>query len=129
MKVGVPKEIKTHENRVGPGARQRSRTNAEWSRGYNRGIRWCWRRITDAVFEEAGARIVAGADEIFSAADMVVKVKEPQKVERKKLRPGQILFTYLHLAPDPGKRKIFCPAARRVSPMKRSRQLMAPCRF
>jgi alanine dehydrogenase len=48
------------------------------------------------------ARMVAGsADEVFAKADMIVKVKEPQAGERKKLRPGQVLFTYLHLAPDP----------------------------
>ena len=49
----------------------------------------------------AGARIATDADEIFRACDLVVKVKEPLAPERKKLRPGQVLFTYLHLAPDP----------------------------
>jgi alanine dehydrogenase len=56
---------------------------------------------TDAEYELAGAVIVQGADEVFARADMVVKVKEPQTGERAQLRPGQLLFTYLHLAPDP----------------------------
>ena len=54
----------------------------------------------DAIFEKAGARIVATADEVFAEAQMIVKVKEPQPVEWKRLKPQQILFTYLHLAPD-----------------------------
>jgi alanine dehydrogenase len=57
--------------------------------------------FTDEDYRLAGAEMVNGPDEIFSKAEMVVKVKEPQAEERKRLRPGQILFTYLHLAPDP----------------------------
>jgi alanine dehydrogenase len=55
----------------------------------------------DAAYVAAGAKIVATAAEIFASADMIVKVKEPQAIERKMLREGQLLFTYLHLAPDP----------------------------
>src|SRR3546814_17759483 len=55
----------------------------------------------DRFYEEAGAQIVATATEIFAAAEMIVKVKEPQPAERAMLREGQILYTYLHLAPDP----------------------------
>src|SRR4029078_7951355 len=55
----------------------------------------------DDVYANAGAEVVATAEEVFSRAEMIVKVKEPQAVERKRLRQGQILFTYLHLAPDP----------------------------
>ena len=53
----------------------------------------------------AGAKIVDTAEEVFAKADMIVKVKEPQAVERKRLREGQVLFTYLHLAPDPEQTK------------------------
>jgi alanine dehydrogenase len=55
----------------------------------------------DAAYEKAGARIVPTAEDVFAAADMIVKVKEPQAVEYRRLKPHQILFTYLHLAPDP----------------------------
>ena len=57
--------------------------------------------LSDADYVAAGAKIIDTADEIFANADMIVKVKEPQAEERKKLHPGQILFTYLHLTPDP----------------------------
>jgi alanine dehydrogenase len=56
--------------------------------------------LSDDEYARAGAEIVAEAAEVFARADMIVKVKEPLAVERKRLRPGQILFTYLHLAPD-----------------------------
>jgi alanine dehydrogenase len=56
---------------------------------------------SDAVYEKAGARIAASAAEVFARAELIVKVKEPQPNERKLLRAGQVLFTYLHLAPDP----------------------------
>ena len=59
----------------------------------------------DAAYQAAGAKIVGTAQEIFAQADMVVKVKEPQAIERKMLREGQVLFTYLHLAPDPEQTK------------------------
>jgi alanine dehydrogenase len=81
MHVGVPKEIKTHEYRVG---------------------------LTPSAVREyiaAGADIAADAASIFAAADMIVKVKEPQPQEWDMLRAGQILFTYLHLAPDPEQTK------------------------
>ena len=101
MKVGVPKEIKVHEYRVGltpssvrevvaHGHAVLVQTQAGGGIG-----------ATDADYERAGATIVGGAAEVFAGADMIVKVKEPQSVERKMLRDGQVLFTYLHLAPDP----------------------------
>ena len=106
MLVGVPKEIKNHEYRVGltpngaaalvrNGHQVLVETNAGAGVGFD-----------DAMYMKAGAKIAKTADEIFSAADMVVKVKEPQAVECKKLRAGQILFTYLHLAPDPEQTKM-----------------------
>ncbi len=101
MKIGVPKEIKNHEYRVGltpSSVRELASHGHELlvERGAGAGI-----GAADAVYEKAGARILATAAEVFAAADMVVKVKEPQPVEIARLRPGQVLFTYLHLAPDP----------------------------
>ncbi len=100
MRIGVPKEIKVHEYRVGliPSSvhelvHHGHEVLVEKGAGLGAGL-------TDADYIAAGGKIVDTADEIFANADMVVKVKEPQAVERKKLRPGQILFTYLHLAPD-----------------------------
>jgi len=101
MKIGVPKEIKVHEYRVGltpSSVRELIAHGHEVvvERGAGAGI-----GAGDAAYEKAGARILPGADEVFAAADMIVKVKEPQPVEIARLRAGQILFTYLHLAPDP----------------------------
>jgi alanine dehydrogenase len=101
MLVGVPKEIKAQEARVGlvPGSvREIIRAGSEVIVETNAGIGI---GITDAAYEAAGAEIVDTADEIFSRADLVIKVKEPQPSECRCLREGQILFTYLHLAPDP----------------------------
>jgi alanine dehydrogenase len=101
MLIGVPKEIKVREYRVGlVPANVRELTErghsviVETQAGAGIGA-------TDDLYEAAGATIVQTAAEIFARAEMVVKVKEPQAAERKQLRPGQILFTYLHLAPDP----------------------------
>jgi alanine dehydrogenase len=100
MLVGVPKEVKTHEYRVGlvPGSvRELVHHGHEVviESGAGAGI-----GFENADYERAGARIAAGADEVFAAADMVVKVKEPQPAEIARLKPGQVLFTYLHLAAD-----------------------------
>ena len=101
MKIGCPKEIKPQEFRVGmtPDAAREAVNNGhdviiETKAGLGAGF-------ADADYVAAGARIVDTAEEVFAKADMIVKVKEPQAVERKRLRPGQVLFTYLHLAPDP----------------------------
>ncbi len=101
MRIGCPKEIKNHEERVGltpESARELARHGHEvWiESGAGLGI-----DATDAEYQAAGAKIVQGPDPIFAECEMVVKVKEPQAGERKKLRDGQILYTYLHLAPDP----------------------------
>lgn len=101
MLIGVPREIKNHEYRVGltpesvrelvdAGQKVVMETGAGSGIGAN-----------DAEYRAAGASIARSAGSIFKRADMIVKVKEPQVVERKMLRPGQILYTYLHLAPDP----------------------------
>src|SRR5437764_8088995 len=100
MRVGVPKEIKDNEYRVGlVPSTVRELTDAghrvlvEAGAGVGAGL-------ADADYTAAGGEIVADADQVFARAELIVKVKEPLKVERSKLRPGQILFTYLHLAPD-----------------------------
>jgi alanine dehydrogenase len=101
MRIGVPKEIKTHEYRVGltpasvrelveHGHEVLVETDAGDAIG-----------LVDAMYRSAGARIAANAEEVFADAELLVKVKEPQAEERARLREGQVLFTYLHLAPDP----------------------------
>jgi alanine dehydrogenase len=101
MIVGCPKEIKPQEFRVGltPAAVHELtghghtvliETNAGTGAGF-----------TNDDYVAAGATLIETAAEVFERADMIVKVKEPQAIERKMLRPGQLLFTYLHLAPDP----------------------------
>ncbi len=100
MLVGVPKEIKDNEFRVGmtPGSvaeltHHGHSVLVEKSAGIGSGL-------TDGEYAAAGATLVDGPQEIFARAEMVVKVKEPLASERKLLRPGQVLYTYLHLAPD-----------------------------
>lgn len=101
MRIGTPKEIKNHEYRVGLTPESVTELVAnqhevlvETQAGSGIGA-------MDQDYIDAGARIVETAAEIFAECDMVVKVKEPQAVERAQLRKGQILYTYLHLAPDP----------------------------
>jgi alanine dehydrogenase len=101
MLIGVPKEIKNHEYRVGlipasvrelihHGHKVLVETKAGSGIGFD-----------DAAYQAAGATIAASAADVFAQADMIVKVKEPQPNECKMLRKGQLLYTYLHLAPDP----------------------------
>jgi alanine dehydrogenase len=101
MLIGVPKEIKVHEYRVGlvpagvrelihHGHKVLVETNAGAGIGFD-----------DKAYKDAGATVAANAAEVFEKAEMIVKVKEPQPKECKMLRKGQLLFTYLHLAPDP----------------------------
>jgi alanine dehydrogenase len=101
MLIGVPKEIKVREYRVGltpTSVRELSALGhqviVEHDAGAGIGM-------DDADYERAGATIVANARDVFDRAEMIVKVKEPQVAERKMLRPEHVLFTYLHLAPDP----------------------------
>jgi alanine dehydrogenase len=101
MLIGVPKEIKNHEYRIGltpAGARELighgHQVIVQKDGGTAIGL-------ADEQYEKAGAQIVDSAEEIFARADMIIKVKEPQPVECKMLREGQVLYTYLHLAPDP----------------------------
>ena len=101
MHIGCPKEIKPQEFRVGltPNAAQEAvahghQVTVETGAGLGAGF-------PDEDYIAAGAQIASTAAEIFASAEMIVKVKEPQPVERAMLREGQLLFTYLHLAPDP----------------------------
>lgn len=105
MRVGCPKEIKNHEYRVGltPAAVREYVAHGhevliETKAGAGIGA-------DDDSYRAAGAKIVADANEVFAKSDMVVKVKEPQPQEWAQLREGQILYTYLHLAPDPEQTK------------------------
>lgn len=132
MLIGVPKEIKNHEYRVGltptsvrecvhAGHQVIVETDAGGGIG-----------STDEDYIAAGADILDTAADVFSRAEMIVKVKEPQAVERAMLRPGQILFTYLHLAPDPDQThdlvnsEAICIAYETVSSDKGGLPLLAP---
>jgi alanine dehydrogenase len=101
MRIGCPKEIKTREYRVGltPAAAREAVAHGhavmiEQGAGLGAGFE-------DADYEAAGAWLVDGPGRIFEEAELIVKVKEPQAEERSRLSEGQVLFTYLHLAPDP----------------------------
>lgn len=105
MKIGCPKEIKAQEFRVGltPNAAREAVAHGhsvivETGAGAGAGF-------DDTAYIEAGAAIAETAKDVFDTADLIVKVKEPQSSERKMLREGQLLFTYLHLAPDPEQTK------------------------
>ena len=101
MRIGVPTEIKSNEFRVGlvPGSVRELTARGHdvvVQSGAGAGI-----FADDAAYAKAGARILPTAEAVFAEAEMIVKVKEPQAVEYRRLKPHQILFTYLHLAPDP----------------------------
>ena len=101
MLVGVPKEIKNQESRVGltpASVKELTLRGHQVLVQHNAGAAI---GLVDELYGAAGATIVDSAQEIFGRADMIVKVKEPQAQECAMLRPGQILYTYLHLAPDP----------------------------
>jgi len=105
MLIGVPKEIKVHEYRVGLTSNSAHELITHGHKvivqtGAGEGI-----GISDADYKAAGCEIAPDAATVFAKADMIVKVKEPQAAECKMLRKGQILFTYLHLAPDPEQAK------------------------
>ena len=105
MRIGCPKEIKNHEYRVGLTPESAKELVMQGHEVWIETMAGCGIDATDEQYVAAGARIVDGPDPIFAECEMVVKVKEPQAVERKKLREGQILYTYLHLAPDPEQTK------------------------
>ena len=101
MRIGLPKEIKNHEYRVGltPGSVRELTGHGHTvlvQQGAGASI-----GLTDEQYKAAGATLTADVAAVFAGSDMIVKVKEPQPQECEMLRPGQILYTYLHLAPDP----------------------------
>jgi alanine dehydrogenase len=105
MRIGVPKEVKVLENRVGLTAgsvrelvHHGHTVFVEHNAGHGIGM-------DDDAYRKAGAEIAGTAAQVFAGAEMIIKVKEPQEAERRMLRDGQVLFTYLHLAPDPGQAK------------------------
>ena len=100
MFIGVPKEIKTDEYRVSLTPETVKALSARGNRVAVETMAGAGAGITDDEYVAAGAEIIADADQIFQRAELIVKVKEPLASERKRLRRGQIIFTYLHLAPD-----------------------------
>ncbi|MFN3725788.1 MAG: alanine dehydrogenase [Allosphingosinicella sp.] len=101
MRVGVPKEIKVHEYRVGLTPASVAELTAAGHEVVVETNAGTGIDFSDQDYVNAGARIVATADEVFAQSDMIVKVKEPQAVEIARLEARHTLFTYLHLAPDP----------------------------
>ncbi len=128
VRVGIPAEIKPDEYRVAitpAGVREMAEHGHEVlvEAGAGEGS-----SISDAEFVSQGARIVPDAASVFAEAEMVIKVKEPQPAEVEMLRPGQLLFTYLHLAPDPELTRGSAGPAPPASPTRRSRTRTAGCR-
>ena len=132
MKIGCPKEIKAQEGRVGltpAGADALMRAGhtvyMEHNAGANSGF-------TDEEYVSVGAEILAKAEQVYAAADMIIKVKEPLEPEYDLLKEGQILFTYLHLAPDPAqtqallKKKVTAIAYETVQTADGALPLLAP---
>ena len=108
MRIGVPKEIKVHEYRVGlvpASVRELVAAGHEVlvERTAGSGI-----GVADTDYRKAGAHIVDSAQTVFAEADLIVKVKEPQLIECEMLRPGQLLFTFLHLAADRPQAEALC---------------------
>lgn len=101
MRIGCPREIKNREYRVGLTPESAKELVSHGHQVWVETLAGAGIGATDAQYRDAGARIVDTAQEVFAGCDMIVKVKEPQSGERAMLREGQILYTYLHLAPDP----------------------------
>jgi alanine dehydrogenase len=101
MLIGVPKEVKVHEYRVGLTPSSARELIAHGHKVIVQSNAGTAIGLMDDMYKAVGAEIVASAADVFSRADMIVKVKEPQPQEIKMIRSGQVLFTYLHLAPDP----------------------------
>ena len=132
MRVGVPKEIKNHEYRVGltpPSVAELTAAGHEVTVETKAGLGI---DFSDREYVDAGAKIAANAAEVFKVADMIVKVKEPQASEIALLEPRHLLFTYLHLAPDPEQAKgliasgATCIAYETVTANDRSLPLLRP---
>lgn len=132
MLIGVPKEIKNHEYRVGltpSSVEELVKHGHQVMIEHNAGVAI---DFTNEEYVAAGAEIVSSAEEIFARGEMIVKVKEPQPQECKMLREGQILYTYLHLAPDPDQTKLLlesgatCVAYETVTDAEGGLPLLAP---
>ena len=108
MIIGVPKEIKIGENRVGLTDAGVQQLVAEGHTVYVEKDAGLGSRILNEEFEKVGARIVDTADELWSKSEMIVKVKEPLPEEFTRMKEGQILYTYLHLAAEPKLTKVLC---------------------
>ncbi|MDV5169154.1 alanine dehydrogenase [Photobacterium rosenbergii] len=132
MIIGVPKEIKVHEYRVGMVPASVSEAVAHGHKVYVETNAGAGIGFSDQDYIDAGAQILPTAEAVFAESEMIVKVKEPQAVERAMLREGQILFTYLHLAPDPEQThdlinsKAVCIAYETVTDDKGRLPLLAP---
>ncbi|MBV7297615.1 alanine dehydrogenase [Enterovibrio paralichthyis] len=132
MIIGVPKEIKNHEYRVGMVPASVRELISHGHSVYVQSQAGAGIGFSDDDYINAGASILSTAEEVFATAEMIVKVKEPQAVERAMLREGQILFTYLHLAPDfPQtqdliKSKAICIAYETVTDSRGRLPLLAP---
>ena len=105
MRIGVPKEIKNHEYRVGLTPPSIAELVSAGHEVFVETKAGAGIDFEDSDYVAAGATILGTAKEVFAAADMIVKVKEPQPVEIAMLEPRHLLFTYLHLAPDPEQAK------------------------
>ena len=132
MKIGIPKEIKPDERRVGltpDSVRELTRAGHELlvETGAGLGI-----GATDAAYVAAGAKILPSAKPVFDSADLIVKVKEPQLTECALMHPGQVIFTYLHLAADPTQTRMLvdsgstCIAYETVTDVRGALPLLAP---
>jgi len=110
MRIGVPKEIKNNENRVGMTPSSVREVVAHGHEAIVQSTAGLAIGFDDAAYSRAGAKIAATAEDVFSDAEMIVKVKEPQPAECRMLRADQTLFTYLHLAPDPEQTRLLMAA-------------------
>ncbi|MFT5140883.1 MAG: alanine dehydrogenase [Lysobacterales bacterium] len=132
MKIGVPTEIKNHEYRVGLVPASVKELTGRGHEVYMQTGAGLGIGMEDTDYLDAGAQILGDAQTVFSAAELIVKVKEPQAVERAMLREDQTLFTYLHLAPDPDqtedlvKSGATCIAYETVTDKKGGLPLLAP---
>lgn len=108
MIIGVPKEIKISENRVGLTEAGVQQLVADGHDVYVQRDAGLGSGISNELYEEAGAKLLDSIGEIYQKAEMIIKVKEPLPAEYDLLKEGQILFTYLHLAAEPALTKALC---------------------
>lgn len=132
MQIGIPKEIKSHEYRVGLTPASVRELSAHGHSVLVQSGAGVAIGLSDEDYRAAGATLLPDAAGVFAQAQMIVKVKEPQPVELAMLRPGQILYTYLHLAPDPAltaaliKTGAVCIAYETITGPNRTLPLLAP---